>query len=87
MLRRRPALTPIGMNIGRSADEIRSAAVKKYNVKAQQVRCEAQCLEALVSLVPCVSPELRNLEAYFTNAPGLKRFRYRHRDNANPQPV
>jgi hypothetical protein len=44
MLKRKPVLTPMGMYIGRSVDEICSAAAKKYSVTAQQAKCEATCL-------------------------------------------
>jgi hypothetical protein len=49
MLRRRPRLTPIGMYIGKSVEEICSTAAKKYIVTAQQAKCEAQCLIEFIS--------------------------------------
>jgi len=50
MLKRRPRLTLIGMYIGKSVDEMCSAAAKKYSVTAQQARCEAQSLKILFSM-------------------------------------
>jgi hypothetical protein len=49
MLKRRPRLTPIGIYIGKSVDEMCSAAAKKYSATAQQAKCEATCLIDLVS--------------------------------------